>query len=105
MILDNFFEPRKKSIAESPRAPGSPALAAPKAPRAPAAPRLEEDDEMYNAPEKSNHTIKTLESILRQSNYFIEKMKATPEDAFFRGAAKGAEAIKSYIEKAIQNNK
>lgn len=45
MILDNFFEPRKKSISESPRAPGSPALAAPKAPRAPAAPSLEEDDQ------------------------------------------------------------
>lgn len=44
MILDNFFEPRKKSISESPRAPGSPALAAPKAPRAPAAPSLEEDN-------------------------------------------------------------
>lgn len=45
MILDNFFEPHKKSITEAPRAPGSPALAAPKAPRAPAAPSLEEDDQ------------------------------------------------------------
>lgn len=45
MILDNFFEPYKKSISESPRMPGSPALAAPKAPKAPAAPSLEEDDQ------------------------------------------------------------
>jgi hypothetical protein len=38
MILDNFFEPRKKSIVEATMSPGSPALAAPKAPAAPAAP-------------------------------------------------------------------
>lgn len=40
MILDNFFEPRKKSIVEATMSPGSPALAAPKAPAAPAAPAL-----------------------------------------------------------------
>ena len=45
MILDNFFEPRKKSIVEATMSPGSPALAAPKAPRAPAAPSLEEQDQ------------------------------------------------------------
>ena len=40
MILDNFFEPRKKSVVEATMSPGSPALAVPKAPRAPAAPAL-----------------------------------------------------------------
>ena len=45
MILDNFFEPRKKAIVEATMSPGSPALAAPKAPRAPAAPSLEEQDQ------------------------------------------------------------
>ena len=45
MILDNFFEPRKKSIVEATMSPGSPALAVPKAPRAPAAPSLEEQDQ------------------------------------------------------------
>jgi LysM repeat protein len=40
MILDNFFEPRKKSIVEATMSPGSPALAVPKAPAAPATPAL-----------------------------------------------------------------
>lgn len=67
--------------------------------------KLKEDEDYYETQQDENKTLSVLEGILKQSNYFIEKINATPEDAFFRGAAKGAEAIKSYIEKAIQNEK